>query len=79
VNWVFIGASSGLGDVESGATAALFGTVPAALLGGLGTLVIVALWSRIFPELRRADKLMTAKANDVCSESCNEPQLAAEG
>jgi MFS family permease len=75
VNWVFIGASSGLGDMESGAAAALFGTMPAALLGGLGTLVIVALWSRIFPELRRADKLVTAKAKDVCSE----PQFAAEG
>jgi MFS family permease len=45
VNWVFIGASSELGEFESGATAALFGTVPAALLGGLGTLAVVALWA----------------------------------
>jgi MFS family permease len=57
VNGVFIGASSELGEFESGLTAALFGTVPAALLGGLGTLAVVALWARIFPELRGADRL----------------------
>jgi hypothetical protein len=52
VNWVFIGASSELGEFESGAAAALFGAVPAALLGGLGTLAVVVLWARLFPELR---------------------------
>jgi len=57
VNGVFIGASSELGEFESGVTAALFGTVPAALIGGIGTLLIVALWARLFPEIRRADKL----------------------
>jgi len=63
VNWVFVGASSELGEFESGATAALFGTVPAALLGGLGTLAVVALWSWIFPALRRADKLIAEGAD----------------
>ncbi len=53
VNGVFISASSELGQVESGVTAALLGTVPAALLGGVGTLAIVALWTWIFPELHR--------------------------
>jgi MFS family permease len=57
VNWVFIGASNELGEFESGVTAALFGTVPAAVLGGMGTLVVVALWAWIFPELRHADRL----------------------
>ena len=52
VNWVFIGASSELGEFESGLTAALFGTVPAAALGGLGTVAVVGLWSVLFPELR---------------------------
>ena len=65
VQWVFIGASSELGEFESGATAALFGTVPAALLGGLGTLAVVALWTKIFPELPRADKLVTESATDT--------------
>jgi MFS family permease len=58
VNWVFIGASSELGEFESGVTAAIFGTVPAALIGGLGTLVVVGLWSWIFPELPRTDKMV---------------------
>ena len=53
INWVFIGASNELGEFESGATAAVFGTVPAALLGGLGTLAVVGLWAFLFPELRR--------------------------
>jgi MFS family permease len=57
VNGVFISASSELGQFESGATAALFGAVPSALLGGVGTLAAVALWTWIFPELRQADKL----------------------
>jgi MFS family permease len=65
VNGVFVGASSELGEFESGATAALFGTVPAAALGGLGTLAVVALWAWLFPELRRADRLTAAKADDA--------------
>lgn len=60
INWVFIGASAELGEFESGAAAALFGTVPAALLGGLGTLAVVGLWTMLFPELseksRHADQ-----------------------
>jgi MFS family permease len=57
VNYVFVGTSFQLGEFESGLTAALFGTVPAAALGGLGTLTVVGLWAWIFPELRRADRL----------------------
>ncbi|HXY25366.1 MAG TPA: MFS transporter [Candidatus Acidoferrum sp.] len=68
VNWLFIGASSELGEFESGATAALFGTVPAALLGGVGTLVIVALWALLFPELRGADQLVDAGAEPVAAD-----------
>jgi len=64
VSWVFIGASSELGEFESGATAALFGTVPAALLGGLGTLAIVALWSALFPELRGSRGNRSAPLNE---------------
>lgn len=58
VNGIFIGASAELGEFESGVVAALLGPVPAAVVGGLGTLVVVALWSRLFPELRRADSLI---------------------
>jgi MFS family permease len=55
VDMLFIGASNQLGEFESGLTAHWFGTVPAVVLGGVGTLVIVALWAWIFPELRRSN------------------------
>jgi len=57
VNVLFIGASNELGEFESGATAALFGTVPAVVLGGIGTLLVVAIWMWLFPALRRVDRL----------------------
>lgn len=60
VNVLFIGASNELGEFESGVTAAWFGTVPAVVLGGLGTLLVVALWMRLFPPLRNIDKLADA-------------------
>jgi len=60
VNMLFIGASNELGEFESGVTAAWFGTVPATVLGGVGTLVVVLLWWSLFPTLRRADRLENA-------------------
>ena len=54
---MFIGASNQLGEFESGVTAAWFGTVPAVLVGGFGTLAIVALWMRLFPALAEVDSL----------------------
>jgi MFS family permease len=57
VDMIFIGTSNELGEFESGLTAHWFGTVPAVVLGGLGTLVVVALWAWAFPELRRTDRL----------------------
>jgi len=56
VSMLFIGASNELGEFESGTTAAWFGTVPAVVIGGLGTLVVVAAWMKLFPSLRRVDK-----------------------
>ncbi len=57
VNSVFIGASNELGEFESGAVAAMIGTVPAVVVGGVGTLVVCALWVRWFPALRYRDRL----------------------
>jgi ABC-type nickel/cobalt efflux system permease component RcnA len=57
VNSIFIGASNQLGEFESGVTAAWFGVVPAAVIGGVGTLMIVALWRRLFPQLAQRDRL----------------------
>jgi len=57
VDMLFIGVSNELGEFESGFTAHLFGTVPAVVLGGIGTLVVIGIWAWLFPELRRADQL----------------------
>lgn len=56
VNMLFIGASNELGDFESGMTAAWFGVVPAVVVGGVGTIGIVATWWWLFPPLRRMDR-----------------------
>jgi MFS family permease len=58
VNMIFIGASNEVGQFESGLTAQWFGTVPAVIAGGLGTIAIVALWAWLFPALRRVDELV---------------------
>lgn len=57
VNAIFIGTSNQLGEFESGVTAAWFGTEAAVLIGGIGTLAVVAIWLVLFPELRRIDRL----------------------
>ncbi|MBV4489883.1 MFS transporter [Pseudomonas oryzicola] len=57
VNGLFIGASNQLGEFESGVTAHWFGTVPAVVLGGVGTLVVTGLWIKLFPTLARRDRL----------------------
>jgi hypothetical protein len=57
VEMIFIGASNEFGEFESGITAQWLGTVPAIVLGGVGTLVIVSLWAWLFPELRRREGL----------------------
>jgi MFS family permease len=57
VSTLFIGASNELGGFESGVTAALLGTVPAVIVGGVGTLIVVVAWMRLFPQLTRVDRL----------------------
>jgi len=57
VNFLFINASNQLGQFESGVTAALFGAMPAAVLGGVGTIAVALLWMKLFPALRAVEKL----------------------
>ena len=56
VNTLFIGASNQLGEFESGATAALLGPVGSVVAGGIGTLLVAALWLRLFTPLVRRDR-----------------------
>lgn len=71
VDMIFIGTSNEFGQFESGVTAQWFGTVPAVVLGGVGTLMVIALWAWIFPELRRAGELSAIKT------AAAEPELEA--
>jgi MFS family permease len=61
VDMMFIGVSNELGEFESGLTAQWFGAVPAVILGGVGTLLVIATWAWLFPELRKADQLTAAE------------------
>lgn len=56
VNSLFTGTSNQLGDFESGVTAAMFGTVPSVVIGGIGTVLVALAWMRLFPELRRVQR-----------------------
>ena len=60
VNFIFIGASNQLGEFESGVTAAWWGVVQAVVVGGIGTLLIVALWMKYFPALVQRQQLTKA-------------------
>jgi MFS family permease len=57
VNYLFINASAQLGEFESGIAAFLLGAVPAAVLGGLGTIAVALLWMKLFPSLRAVERL----------------------
>jgi MFS family permease len=69
VNMVFIGASNEVGQFESGITAQWLGTIPAVVLGGIGTMAIVLLWSWLFPPLRHMDKLIPQPLEPVIAEA----------
>ena len=53
VNAIFINTSNQLGEFESGLVAAWLGAVSATVIGGVGTLLVVALWMMMFPTLRK--------------------------
>ena len=53
VNMVFVGASNELGEFRAGTMAALIGTVPAVVFGGVGDVAVAGIWAFLFPELRK--------------------------
>ena len=56
VNSMFVVASNQLGDFRAGVVAAWLGAVPAVLIGGVGTLLVVLACWRLFPDLVRVDR-----------------------
>ncbi|WP_434062147.1 hypothetical protein [Clostridium caldaquaticum] len=65
VNQLFIGTSNQLGEFESGITAKFFGVVPAVVLGGIGTIMVVLIWTKLFPQLFKVDKLVNLEDRKV--------------
>lgn len=61
VNMLFIGSSNELGEFRAGSMAAWLGAVPAAIIGGVGTLAVVGAWMKLFPPLRRVDRFDDAR------------------
>ncbi|WP_206956665.1 MFS transporter [Trinickia acidisoli] len=61
VNSIFIGASNQLGEFESGVTAGWFGAVPSVLIGATGTVLIVLLWTKLFPTLAHRETLTVSQ------------------
>jgi MFS family permease len=57
VSTLFIGASNELGEFRAGVFARFMGVVAAAVVGGVGTLIVTGLWAKLFPDLRKADRL----------------------
>jgi MFS family permease len=52
VNSIFIGISNELGSFESGLAASLVGPVIAVVAGGIGTILVVLVVARVWPEMR---------------------------
>ena len=65
VEMVFISASNELGAFESGVAAALVGAVPAVVIGGVATIGIAVVWTRLFPDLARVDRLDELRPAEV--------------
>ena len=57
VSSLFVGASNELGEFESGVMARLLGPIGAALFGGIGSVGVTLLWAKMFPTLRKVDRL----------------------
>jgi hypothetical protein len=62
VNSIFIGTSNQLGQFQAGVVAALIGAVPAVVVGGIGTLLVVAVCARLFPSLVNRDTFVVSRA-----------------
>jgi len=60
VSSLFIGASNELGEFESGLTASWWGPVTAVTVGGVACLAVVALYLKLYPELRKLDRFPEA-------------------
>jgi MFS family permease len=68
VNQLFVGMSNQLGDFRAGTMASLIGAVPAVLAGGLGTLIVVGLGIKAFPQLYAVESFHSEQKRVARSE-----------
>lgn len=61
VNSTFTGTTSNLGQLESGAVAALLGAGPAVVLGGIGATICALAWIKLFPDFWRVQSVIPEK------------------
>jgi hypothetical protein len=66
VNSIFIGVSNELGSFESGLAAAFFGPVIAVVAGGIGTIIVVLVVNRVWPEIGRL-KTLSPPSNETAT------------
>ncbi len=79
VNSMFTGTTGTLGDFRAGAIAQALGAVPSALAGGIGALLVTALWMWWFPDLKRIESLAHETVVPSRPDDAAEPrQLAGE-
>ena len=67
VEMVFISASNELGAFESGAVAALVGTVTSVVAGGIATIGLALSWTKFFPSLARLGRLEDIRPEPVAT------------
>jgi MFS family permease len=60
-SFIFISASNELGEFQSGVAARFLGPVAAVALGGLGAVIVAALWMKLFPQLAKFDRFEDAR------------------
>ncbi len=78
VNAIFVGSSNEIGGFESGAVAALTTPIISVVSGGIGTIVVVIAWARLFPALRELGRLdsLTAERREAEQEAAGKSQTS---
>lgn len=69
ISGLAISASNELGEMRAGSSAALIGTTGAVVFGGVGAIIITAIWAGLFPELRRAKTFSPPEEDLLTKES----------
>ena len=73
VTAIFVGSSNEIGGFESGVVAQVFTPVISVISGGIGTLLVVASWTGLFPSLRKLGSLssLTQEERSITATSKN--------